>query len=151
MRITVVVPALDEALILPETLRRLRIAERAAAIEVDLIVVDNGSSDDTASIARAHGAQVISEPERRGVGRVRNVGAAAATGDVLVFVDADVAVPETTLIQIANEMADAKCIGGAFDTDYRPQRHTVRLYLRLWRLVSLVTRMAQGACQFCTR
>ena len=46
-------------------------------------------------------------------------------------------------------MSDGRCIGGAVDTDYRPERFLVRAYLRFWRVVGKLFRMAQGATQFC--
>lgn len=152
MRMSVVVPAYNEVAALPATLGQLgRCAEAARDAEVEIVVVDNGSGDDTAAVAAAHGARVVSEPSRRGVAPARNAGAAATEGDVLVFVDADVTLPDDALERIARELADPDCIGGAFDTDYRPRRRAVRAYLGFWRGVSRVTQMAQGACQFCSR
>ena len=54
----------------------------------ELIVCDNNSSDATPAIAAAAGARVVFEPVNQ-IGRARNAAAAAATGDWLVFVDAD--------------------------------------------------------------
>ncbi len=54
----------------------------------EAIVVDNGSTDSTAAIARRHGARVVTEP-RRGYGRACLAGVAAAEGEILVFLDAD--------------------------------------------------------------
>ncbi|MFQ5854997.1 MAG: glycosyltransferase family 2 protein [Anaerolineae bacterium] len=83
-RITAIIPALDEA---------LTIADVVAAIPHDLvdsiIVVDNGSTDDTAQIARAASARVVHEP-RRGYGFACHAGARAAGDvDILVFLDGD--------------------------------------------------------------
>jgi glycosyltransferase involved in cell wall biosynthesis len=150
--ISIVVPAYNEALVLPQTLATLN--RGAAALPsgaVELIVVDNGSSDGTAEVAASHGAQAVPEPRGRGVGRARNAGAAASSGDVLMFVDADVVLPDVALLRVASAMADSACLGGAFDTDYRPSRRAMRSYLRFWRAVGLTFRMAQGACQFCSR
>jgi glycosyltransferase involved in cell wall biosynthesis len=118
--------------------------------QVEVIVVDNASTDRTAEIAAASGARVVSVPEHN-IGRVRNAGASAATGDVLVFLDADTLVPEGALSRIVRVMEEPACLGGAGDTDHRPARPLIRLYLRLWRLVAIVFGMAQGAQQFCRR
>jgi glycosyltransferase involved in cell wall biosynthesis len=83
------------------------------------------------------------------IARVRNAGAARATQDVLVFIDADTSIPEETLRIIAGEMRDSRCAGGAVDLEYRPRRILVRAYLRFWRLIGLLGGMAQGATQFC--
>lgn len=82
-RIIVIIPALDE-----EEAIGLVLAEIPKVVS-EVIVVDNGSSDRTAEVARAAGARVVEEP-RRGYGQACLAGIAAADGaDVLVFLDAD--------------------------------------------------------------
>ena len=85
MRISVVLPAKNEAGGLPATLASLR----AVLPEAEVIVVDDGSTDETAELARAAGAKVISSPYSMGNGAAIKRGARAATGDVVVFMDAD--------------------------------------------------------------
>jgi glycosyltransferase involved in cell wall biosynthesis len=79
--ITVILPALNEAAALP-------VALASFPPQVDLLVVDNGSTDQTAEVAVAHGAGVVHEP-RRGFGAACWAGVQAASGEVLVFADAD--------------------------------------------------------------
>jgi len=67
----------------------------------ELIVVADGGRDGSAEAARAAGARVIELQARSGPARARNVGAAAATGDVLLFVDADVAAPPDLVGRVA--------------------------------------------------
>ena len=86
MKLSVVIPAHNEERVIAGTLRAIR-AQRPAVHEV--IVVCNGCRDATAARARAGGARVV-VTERRGVSLARNLGAAHATGDTLLFVDADV-------------------------------------------------------------
>jgi hypothetical protein len=85
--ISVVIPAKNAARTLPLVLQRLQMElERAD----ELIVVDDGSSDDTAAIATAVGARVLSTGSARGsVGAARNLGWDAARHDPVVFLDAD--------------------------------------------------------------
>jgi glycosyltransferase involved in cell wall biosynthesis len=83
MDVSLIIPALNEA----ECLRRL-LAEVPASLIHQMIVVDNASTDGTAKVARLGGAQVIREP-RRGYGYACAAGAAAAGGEVLVFMDGD--------------------------------------------------------------
>src|SRR5690606_13974093 len=85
MRLTVILPAKNEAKGLRQTLPRLR----AAQPDAELIVVNDGSTDDTAEVASEHGARVLSSPYSMGNGAAIKRGARAATGDVLVFMDAD--------------------------------------------------------------
>jgi glycosyltransferase involved in cell wall biosynthesis len=83
MRTAVIIPALNEAGNIGELVR-----EAIAQGVADVIVADNGSTDETALAAREAGARVVTEP-RRGYGYACAAGAAAATGDVLVFLDGD--------------------------------------------------------------
>jgi glycosyltransferase involved in cell wall biosynthesis len=81
--VTVIIPALNEEASIAQTL-----AEIPPGVVDEIIVVDGGSSDGTAALAQAGGAQVLHEP-RRGYGRACATGAEAAQGDVVLFLDAD--------------------------------------------------------------
>jgi len=85
MRLSVILPAKNEAEGLRQTLPRLREVQP----EAELIVVDDGSSDETAAVASAHGARVLSSPYSMGNGAAIKRGARAANGEILVFMDAD--------------------------------------------------------------
>lgn len=85
MRISIVLPAKNEAEGLARTLPHIRDLFPGA----QLIVVDDGSTDDTAGVAAEHGAVVLSSPYSMGNGAAIKRGARAATGDVIVFMDAD--------------------------------------------------------------
>lgn len=84
-RISVVLPARDEAACLRQLLPRLA----AILPQAEILVVDDGSADDTAAVAAAAGARVISHPYPKGNGAAVKTGARAATGEILVFMDAD--------------------------------------------------------------
>ena len=85
MKVSVVLPAKNEAGGLPRTLEGVR----SVMPEAELIVVDDGSSDHTPALAAALGALVIRSPYSMGNGAAIKRGARAATGDVIVFMDAD--------------------------------------------------------------
>jgi glycosyltransferase involved in cell wall biosynthesis len=85
----VILPALNEAAAIEWVLRRMPPGFRA-------IVVDNGSTDSTAAIAAAHGATVVSEPIR-GFGSACAAGLAAATADVVCFMDCDASLDPAAL------------------------------------------------------
>lgn len=85
MRISLVLPAKNEA----EGLRRTLSGVRDVLPDAEIIVVDDGSTDETAAVARQHGATVLSSPYSMGNGAAIKRGARAATGEILVFMDAD--------------------------------------------------------------
>lgn len=85
-RFSVVVPAVNEAAEIGDCLTSLAAQDFAGQYEV--IVVDNNSVDDTAAIARSHGATVVFEPQP-GVCWARQRGTAAARGEIVISTDAD--------------------------------------------------------------
>lgn len=85
MRISLILPAKNEA----DGLRRALPGVRELLPDAEIIVVDDGSTDDTAEVARSHGAKVLSSPYSMGNGAAIKRGARAATGDVFFFMDAD--------------------------------------------------------------
>ncbi len=150
--VSVIIPAFNEANYIPETLNRLAAAEQrfksVADAAVQILVVDNASTDRTAEIAQHAGATVIYESEHN-IARVRNAGAAKASHDVLVFLDADTLVPPELLLKVARTMTNPICIGGAVDCLHQSNRISMRTYLKFWRILGLILGAAQGACQFC--
>ena len=97
--VDVVFPCLNEAPALPGILSRLPQGYRA-------IVVDNGSTDDSAAVARAHGALVVSEP-RRGFGSAAHAGLLAASAPLVAFCDADGSMDPADLPRVVDPVAAA--------------------------------------------
>jgi len=88
MRVSVVIPCLNEAETIAECVSQARSALDENGLAGEVIVVDNGSTDGSGELARGAGAQVIDEP-RRGYGSAYLAGLGAAQGDYVVMVDAD--------------------------------------------------------------
>lgn len=85
IKLSVVIPARNEAAGLRDMLPRLVALMNTA----EIIVVDDGSDDDTAAVCAAHGVRVLSHPYPKGNGAAIKTGARAARGEVIVFMDAD--------------------------------------------------------------
>jgi glycosyltransferase involved in cell wall biosynthesis len=88
MRVSVVIPCLNEAETIEECVRTARRVLRENWIIGEVVVVDNGSEDGSGELARAAGARVVEEP-RRGYGNAYLAGFAAARGAYIVMIDAD--------------------------------------------------------------
>ena len=107
MKISVIIPARNEEKYLPRLLRQLRDAR------VDqVIVVDGASSDGTTAIALSFGATLVRSPPGRGT--QLNAGAAAATGEVLLFVHADTRLPDDFVRHVRETLAQRGVVAGAF-------------------------------------
>ena len=94
----VILPVLDEARALPWVLTRMPPGHRP-------IVVDNGSRDGSADVARAHGAVVVDEPAR-GFGAACWTGLRAATAEVVCFMDADASLDPLELPKVSGRVLD---------------------------------------------
>lgn len=117
--VTVVIPVRNAPSYLRSCLQALR---RSTLLDYEVIVVDDASTDQTAAVAAAEGAQVIRLPRQSGPGVARNQGAAVAAGRYILFLDSDVCVLPNTLGEIVRSFeADAKvdCVFGSYDTEPR--------------------------------
>ena len=114
--ISFVVPAHNEARYIQDCLRSIRAAAAPLALDYEIIVANDASSDATGGIARAEGACVI-DVELRHIAAVRNAGAREARGDRLFFVDADSKLNEA-LLRAAMAELDRGAVGGGAAVRY---------------------------------
>lgn len=96
MRLSIIIPTLNEAAALPQLLQQLRAQQD---IDAEIIVADGGSTDGTVEIAKHADAQVITAT--RGRGRQMNAGAGRATGEFLLFLHADTQLESSSLLATA--------------------------------------------------
>ncbi|MEK6605667.1 MAG: TIGR04283 family arsenosugar biosynthesis glycosyltransferase [Nitrospirota bacterium] len=139
MTISVIIPTLHEEKTLPDTLAQLR---HPAFSEV--LVVDGGSRDRTlADVALANPlARVLNAPMGRA--RQMNAGAAAAKGELLLFLHADTLLPATAAQDITQAMADTRIAGGRFDARLVPDRGLLWVVGRMMSWRSRLTGIATG-------
>lgn len=151
MKISVVVPAFNEEKLLGRSLAAIK--EACAAFDElgwnsEIVVCNNNSSDRTPEIAREAGAIVVFEPINQ-ISRARNKGAAAATGDWLIFVDADSFPSRALFAATAKRIASGKCAGGGCLVRMDESRLELNIALALWTALSCLFKWAAGAFIFC--
>lgn len=136
-RLTIVLPVLDEAAIIVGALQALK-PLRARGAEV--IVVDGGSGDGTAELAQPLADRLIGAPGGRGA--PLNAGAALGTGDALVFLHADTALPENADVLIASALE--RRAWGRFDLRIAGRHPLLAVVARMINWRSRLTGIASG-------
>jgi rSAM/selenodomain-associated transferase 2 len=122
LSIGIVVPVLNEAAILELALMRLK----AIAPSCPVIVVDGGSADGSAEIARRHFPTAACPAANRGA--QMNQGARVLSADILLFLHADSALPDGFEAQIEHALADPRVVAGCFRLRFDSERTMLRLY-----------------------
>jgi glycosyltransferase involved in cell wall biosynthesis len=151
MKISIVIPAFNEERLLGESLVQIKAAANAftnIGWQTELIVCDNNSTDRTAEIARAAGAIVIFEPINQ-IARARNSGAAAATGEWIVFVDADSHPGAELFADVAAAVQSGKYVAGGSTVRLDEKYFVAGIITRLWNLASRWKGFLAGAFIFC--
>jgi rSAM/selenodomain-associated transferase 2 len=138
-RLSIIVPTLNEADAIGATLAALR-PLRARGCEV--IVADGGSGDATVELAHPHAdAVVVSEPGRA---RQQNAGAAAASGEILVFLHADTRLPADADRVVVDGLARTGRGWGRFDVRLTGRHSMLRLIERMMSIRSRLSGIATG-------
>jgi glycosyltransferase involved in cell wall biosynthesis len=151
VKISIVIPAFNEERLIGESLTQIKLAARAfekIGWETELIVCDNNSTDRTAEIARAAGAIVVFEPINQ-IARARNSGAAAATGDWLVFVDADSHPGAELFSDVAEQINSGQCLAGGATIRLDEKYFVAGLITRVWNCASRSFKLLAGSFIFC--
>lgn len=148
-RFSLIIPAHNEEAYLPELLDSVDEA-RACYIggtdEIEVLVIDNASTDSTPSLARTRGCRVIRE-DKRVIAAVRNTGAQNARGKVFVFVDADSIIHSDTFNEIDRSLSNGKVVAGA--SGVRLQRMSLGIAVTYALFVPLVCSIFNRCGLFC--
>ena len=138
MKLSIVIPVLDEAAGIESALQALS-TYRTRGVEV--IVVDGGSRDGTVALSRPFVDQVVSTPRGRAV--QMNAGAAAARGNILLFLHADTRLPDDADRLVIDGLACSSCVWGRFDVRFDSGR-LMRFVAAMINLRSRLTGIATG-------
>ena len=153
MKISVVVPAFNEQKLIRDTLGHItRACESFHKLgwTTELIVCDNNSTDATAALAREQGAHIVFEPINQ-IGRARNTGAGAATGDWLVFVDADSHPSPELFGEVAAAISSGRYLAGGCTVRLESYGNGFRSVVKAWNALSRFGRLMAGSFIFCER
>ena len=153
MHLSIIVPAFNESRLIEQCLQSITTSVEANSrpgLTSEVIVVDNNSTDNTAELARQAGAQVVFEPINQ-IGRARNAGAAHATGDWLLFLDADSLLSPGLFTDILHMIESGRYVGCGSTLQMDGLPWWANLTLQLWTGTSVLCRWAAGALVVCRR
>jgi cellulose synthase/poly-beta-1,6-N-acetylglucosamine synthase-like glycosyltransferase len=151
VKISIVVPAFNEERLLPQSLAAISAASSAFAAAgwtTELIVCDNNSTDRTAEIAAAAGAIVVFEPINQ-IGRARNAGAFRATGDWLLFVDADSFPTLELFTDVVTAIGSGTCVAGGSTVRVDLEGFAYGAVIGWWNVLSRTFEWGAGSFIFC--
>jgi len=151
MKISIVIPAFNEERLIGKTLACVRdaISEfTRRGWESELIVCDNNSTDRTAELSRAAGATVVFEPVNQ-IARARNCGAAAASGDWIIFVDADSQPSRELFGDVAEQIVGGRCLAGGATVRFDREHAVMGMALIIWNSLSRAFHWFAGSFVFC--
>jgi rSAM/selenodomain-associated transferase 2 len=137
MRVSIIMPVLNEESTIASTLAAL-----SSLAPAELIVVDGGSTNRTREIVAYTPATLLTAT--RGRASQMNAGARIAQGEVLLFVHADTRPPASAIIDIRSALEDPQCVGGRFDVRLDRGEWVFRAIGALMNLRSRLTKIATG-------
>jgi len=151
MHLSIIIPAFNEERLIMHCLDS--VAESLAANQkpgftAEIIVVDNNSTDKTAELATQAGAKVVFEPINQ-IGRARNSGATVATGEWLLFVDADSLLNPGMMADILNMIESGQYVGCGSVMHMPDLPWWGKAAIQLWTVFSVVFHWASGALVVC--
>ena len=150
MTLSFVIPAHDEEALLPATIASIRQSADRLGVPYEIVVADDGSTDRTAEVAAASGARVATTNVRQIAG-ARNAGARVASGETLVFVDADTIVTAAVLRAMMAARGGGAIGGGAVVRFDQALPRFARMWAASFTWFSRRFKMAAGCFVFVAR
>ncbi len=150
MTISIILPAFNEARLLPSTLAAVHAARKAfdsVQWNSEVIVCDNNSTDATSQIAREHGARVVFEGVNM-IGRARNAGASVASGNWLVFIDADSQPSIELFAAMIEAILSGRVLAGGATVRMDTDDLRGRIGTAFWNTASRLRRLMAGSFIF---
>ena len=150
MTISIILPAFNEARLLPSTLAAVHAARKAfdyVQWNSEVIVCDNNSTDATSQIAREHGARVVFEGVNM-IGRARNAGASVASGNWLVFIDADSQPSIELFAAMIEAILSGRVLAGGATVRMDTDDLRGRIATAFWNTASRLRRLMAGSFIF---
>ncbi len=138
--VSIVIPAYNEEEAIGPSIREVVRAMDPTGVEYEIVVVDDGSADRTAELARAEGVRLIELPENQGYGAALKAGIARAKYDVIVITDADGTYPADAMPELIRQMSGYDMVVGArigLNTAVPALRRPAKWFLR--KLASYLT------------
>ena len=151
MKISIIVPAFNEERLLGQTLAQINRARKSFSErrwECELIVCNNNSTDRTEEIAKANGAIVVFEPVNQ-IGRARNRGASVASGEWLLFIDADSQPTPELFADVAVMIETGKYLAGGSTLRLAGNHQIAKAITGLWNWASRLRGLLAGSFIFC--
>ena len=139
MTLSIIVPVLNEAAVLPALLAHLLPLLRQGC---EVLIVDGGSEDGSANLAECAGFKVLHAP--RGRARQMNSGAAQASGEVLLFLHADTQLPEGAVALVTQALSNGQHCWGRFDVRITGRHFMLRVVSRMMNVRSRLSGIATG-------
>lgn len=135
MNFSVIIPAHNEEKFIDGCLQSIQVAATKSGDTIETVVVLNRCTDRTEEIAIRYGARVVREDEKN-IAKIRNAGAKAASGDVIVTLDSDSRMHSDTFLEIKNFLNSEKFIGGG--ARIKPERWSIGIFMSLLSIAPYV-------------
>jgi glycosyltransferase involved in cell wall biosynthesis len=154
--ISIVIPAYNEEKFLPDTLKSVHEAQAhfirnfIPTPPTEIIVVNNASTDKTASVAKQLGARVV-DHEVRNISSVRNAGIRTAQYSIVVMIDADSFLQDNALTEVYKLMKKGQTVGGGFNVKLISTKRSLRIAAAFFQVLIRAIAGISGAMFFFDR